>query len=468
MQRKKISSIVFFTILLILVSIVFSPLMGFTTLLQGLTIISIFFILLGLLKKEVGLLGIGMIAIMDPFIRIFLATGDNILFRWNTNNYILLISAAVLLAFQGVKIKDISSKFLFLLIVICVLQLTYSTNLLSGSYYILNLFSYFGFLAIFIYLSSGKSSLITESFVVIAVFGLVIHILYRLAANELPYIDHSSVAQSGLSVLYVICLGLSLDSKKSKVPLLLVVVVSSAMFFLIFITGSRSGTTLAIVALIFILAKLGNYTISNRVFAILAGSLVAFALFNQFSGAADDVQYRFAKLLDTNVNLTEKTSNRSDLLFIGWSIFVDNPFGVGTGSLADKQIIRSYAYDYGQNPYLYLSGVNTVHSALMKTLAENGLQGGILLLLFAVSFSYYYIQTTDNRATMAVGVFCTATLLLSFFVTEFQGKSLTYLAAGTTYILYYQTQTQFKYMASRQKGNENILKSNKYGSIEND
>lgn len=433
MTRKAPSPILILTILLILFSILFFFLAGFLTVIRGLTVISILFVLLGLLKKEVGLLGIGMIAILDPFTRVFLATGGNLIFRWNTNNYILLFSAVFLWVIQGVKIKDATSKFLFFLIILCIAQLTYSTNLTSGSYFILNLLSYFGFLAFFIFLSSQRPQLFGKSYLVIAFLGLTINIMYQLVANELSYIDHSSLAQSGMSVLFTVCLGLSTDNKNSRRTSLWIVFLSSVMFILVFITGSRSGSVLAFIALLYIVMKSGKLTISNRVFSIIVGSITILALSTQLSGTLDSAQYRFSQLFNNNLSMARRTSNRSDLFIIGWNVFLDHPLGIGTGSI-DKAVIRSYS----QSAIIDSYGLTSVHSALSKILAENGLLGGILLLFFTMSFSYYYFKKTDRKVTAEIGLLCSAVIFSSLFVAEFQGKSLFYLAAGTTFILYYQ------------------------------
>jgi hypothetical protein len=73
----------------------------------------------------------------------------------------------------------------------------------------------------------------------------------------------------------------------------------------------------------------------------------------------------------------------------------------------------------------------------MKVLSENGVVGGFLLLAYVASFAIVGLRKArQSRDMMLVGVLTTLVLAVGFLSTEFSGKGLWFMAAGTTVLLH--------------------------------
>src|SRR5205085_6576527 len=124
-------------------------------------------------------------------------------------------------------------------------------------------------------------------------------------------------------------------------------------------------------------------------------------------------------------------SGRSDLGLGGYYIFLEHPLGVGTGGFA-----ASWATLGARDR---LSGFKQgeefpAHSGWIKVLAENGLPGIVLLVLYTYSFLRGGLRAHDRRVrglSLMVGV----ALGVAFLSTEFQGKGFWFVAAGATALL---------------------------------
>ena len=115
----------------------------------------------------------------------------------------------------------------------------------------------------------------------------------------------------------------------------------------------------------------------------------------------------------------------------GWYIFTEHPWvGVGTGGFSDASI----GLPLYEGATTFRPEGRAAHAGWIKVLAENGLPGGALLLAYVVSFTLSGWRTRD-RELRRLGVLTTAVLGLAFVTTEFQGKGLWLLAAGTTVLL---------------------------------
>jgi len=159
---------------------------------------------------------------------------------------------------------------------------------------------------------------------------------------------------------------------------------------------------------------------------IAAAALLAMLAAGRFSEEGNRAADRLVSFFDSERTITSKTSGRWDLAVGGWHMFLDEPFGVGTGGFApawatlrDQRGISAFQ-----------GGVSMqAHSAWIKVLAENGVPGILLFVAFVLSFAVlgWRVRTAG---TFASGLLVTFVLSVAFLADEFQGKGLWFLAAA--------------------------------------
>jgi O-antigen ligase len=96
---------------------------------------------------------------------------------------------------------------------------------------------------------------------------------------------------------------------------------------------------------------------------------------------------------------------------------LENPLGYGTGSFQKES---------GHTEFLL--GGRPAHSAWVKTLAENGLPGVLLLMAYIASFAIVGWHKR-GQGLLLVGLFVTITMAVTFFSKEFEGIGIWFLAA---------------------------------------
>jgi O-antigen ligase len=240
-------------------------------------------------------------------------------------------------------------------------------------------------------------------------------------------INPNAWAYFPLTALFSICLAASASPRTGRLVLALLAVVNFAWVFL---TGSRGSLVLAGVCMAFLAVRLAGA--APRIAFFAAAALCALLLSGAFGQRESYALSRIGKLLDPEESLTERTSGRSDLARAAWRMFLDRPMlGMGTGGFAsrwsrlqDGSGISSFGYGREMQ----------AHSAWMKTLAENGLPGFLLLAAFVLSFA---VSGWKNRARglLAPGLLVSAVLALALVSTEFQSKGLWLLCAGGVTLL---------------------------------
>ena len=99
-------------------------------------------IVLGLFSPSLGLLGIGLLASLDALTRSYLLLGG--LFRWNTFNYWLIIVIALNIQFV-LRLRDIHSRLIEVLLLLLGLHMFISPSLTTGLQDILNVITYLGY-----------------------------------------------------------------------------------------------------------------------------------------------------------------------------------------------------------------------------------------------------------------------------------------------------------------------------------
>jgi O-antigen ligase len=146
--------------------------------------------------------------------------------------------------------------------------------------------------------------------------------------------------------------------------------------------------------------------------------LVSLWLSTQFVEQQSFTISRIQLLFDPTRSEAQRTSQRSRLAQAGWEIFKDNPLGVGTGSFREE--VTSTRIFERNRP---------AHSAWIKTLAENGVPGIILLTAFIGSFVVAGFRR-HQEGLILFGIFIALVFASAFIAKEFRGKSLWFLAAA--------------------------------------
>jgi hypothetical protein len=160
---------------------------------------------------------------------------------------------------------------------------------------------------------------------------------------------------------------------------------------------------------------------------LVAAVLLSVAVISQFPDLEARTIGRVRLLVDPHESARRRTSGRLDLALGGWYIFREHPMGVGTGSFTH------YWVRLGRRPGMSTFGTGqpfAAHSAWVRTLAENGVPAVVLLSAFVASFGVAGLRRTGPLRVL--GVLVTAALSSGFASSEFQAKSLWYLAAGAT------------------------------------
>jgi O-antigen ligase len=164
--------------------------------------------------------------------------------------------------------------------------------------------------------------------------------------------------------------------------------------------------------------------------------VLGLAVAAQFADLRGTTLHRVDRLLDPSVSMSGRTSGRSDLVLGGWYIFLDHPFGVGTGGF------YSAWADLGRREGL--SGFQAgerfdAHAGWIKTLAENGVPGALLLMVYVGSFALAGMRRS-NPDLRGLGILTTVVLGVAFLSTEFQCKGLWFLATAVTVLLQWPPQ----------------------------
>jgi hypothetical protein len=395
-----------------------SFLIGFERAVLVLSFLGLAAAIAGLRQPIVGLFGVGILCTMDVLSRSF-AGG---LWRWNTFNYLLLLVIALNFSLllrssdRAVRVLQVFAVFLFA-------GLAITESHAAGAQHILDLLSLFGLL-IYFRRASLSAELAYWLAIVMGILGAGGGLLFNLWKDGLPWVNPNAWSLFPLAPLFAACLAFYKRTPKSyeRMFLLTLAAVNGAWVFL---SGSRGGLGMAIVCTLFLLLQVirsGREVIVGLAIAAVVTVFVGSAFID---GQSRTVR-RVRQLFDSSETMTERSSGRSDLALGAWYIFLDHPFGVGTGGFSTnwaKLGNRKGLSGFDQGEEI------SAHSGWAKTLAENGLIGFGLLAGFVVSFPATGWRRAGARGFVFGGLVA-AVLSLGFLVTEFQSKGLWFLAAG--------------------------------------
>lgn len=403
---------------------------GFIPALAALTALGFAMAIYGLNKPGIGLMGISMLCTLDPLSRALLfAHGP---FPWNTFNYWLLLVLLLSIGFL-LKLNDLQSRLMQLFTVLLLYGLLFTPSLEVGVEAILNTIAYFGLLVYFYRNNRSDEGWYWQG-VVSGVLGAAGGFVYYIQQNRLPYVNENAWAYFPVTAIFAICLGFRYAPQRGKGQLYLGLLAILNLTW-IFLSGSRGTLITGLICMVFLIASMRSKV--QRLGYIVIGATIVSAVIILFGARNEYAMKRIDKMLNPSESMVGRTSGRSDLALGGWYIFLENPFGVGTGGFSSAWSKMGYretlsGFSYGQN--------KEAHSGWIKILAENGFLGFLVLGVFVVSFGYAGWQKR-RKELFRLGGFITILLSLAWVSTEFASKGLWFLIAGATALLHMKSDT---------------------------
>jgi len=395
-----------------------SPLLGFTSTLTILALVGFAAMLVGMRKPVIGLLGIGMLATLDPLTRVYLLTGG--LLRWNTLNYWLIL-VVILWIPLFLRLNDPHTRLLQVFILLLGLELLISAGWSEGIQDLLNLAATFGIVLYFARALPEKPNLYWLGILngAIAATGGA---MFYLLMDRLPYIDPNAWAFFPLTGLFSICLGFHFVKGRSR-QMFYLLMLAVVNYVWIFLSGSRGGMLSGLFCLLYLI--LAARSISWTIVFLAAAVVLGVSLAIQFAGQQTYAIGRLQRMFDANLTLGKRTSGRSDLAVAGWGIFLNHPWGIGTGGFREE--VESQNLNQGRR--------TPAHSAWIKALAENGFIGFLLLFAYVISFVVVGWQKRD-QGLFLIGLLTTVVFASTFVSVEYKGKTMWFLGSATTVLLH--------------------------------
>jgi hypothetical protein len=396
---------------------------GWTTALASLLLLSAAVTLAGFRNPPWGLVGISMLATLDSVARVFIYTGG--ILRWNTLAYWLLLVVPVFwrdLRRAWGWILTLGALFIGLMAV----EIIGSPAPDRGLEHVLGASVLFGMAA---YAVRGTRALAwglaARVCGVLAAVGTPIFLLVR---RDLDYLNPNSWSYLPLTALFVAAIAAAARTERRHADPVLSLLVAANLCW-VFLSGSRGSLLVAgivVAAYLWLVRRHGIWR-----WAVALALLVPVLLAGPFHELQEDTALRLEKLFDDERSLSNRTSGRSDIAFVGWRMFLDHPAGVGTGGF------MSMAGRYGAVFRLDIFRGHEelqAHSAWIKTLGENGFPGILLMVAFVLSFAVVGWRSR-RRGLLALGLATTASLAVAFLTSEFQARGLWLLSAGALVLL---------------------------------
>ena len=401
---------------------------GFLPALRGLTFLGFAAAVAGVRRPALGLLGVGMLAVLDPISR-HLVMGSGGLLRWNSFNYWLVLFTLMWLP-RVWRLSDPHSRLLRVLIAVLVIGLPFAERWEPGLQTLLNVATVFA-LVVYAQRAPRDAEAMFWLGVVMSVTAAAGGFEYYRHVDGLPVMNKNAFSMFPLAGLLGATIALPFAGAIRCGQLLLASLASVDLAW-VFLSRSRGALLLGLIAMAFLLISIR--TLPRRVTSFTAAALLVAGASGHFDALQADASRRFGKMLDQRMSLEERTSGRGNLALGGWRIFTRHPLGVGTGGFEDawaelEQLDNSTRFAQGK--------LVPAHSAWVMVLAENGLPGVIVFAMFVGSFAVTGMRRRDPTLRR-LGIFATVILMAAFMTTEFQSKALWFLAAIVTALLHQQ------------------------------
>lgn len=404
-----------------------SAAIGFEAGLTALTVLGFVAAIIGVYRPVLGAIGIALLCTLDAPSRVLLLTGG--ILRWNTFNYWLLISLA-LNAGLVLRMRGLSLRLVQCLALLLVLQLFMSPAVENGVQNVLPLVTAMALMAYAWRIAHNREAWFWAAVVsgMVAAVGTPIFYLQR---SQLPYVNPNAYAYFPLTAVFSAMLAFAAGAATGRRQTFLAAL-SALNLAWVFLTGSRGGLAVGLCCVLFLFLSMRG--VGRRMTALAAIATAALVVSLEFSELEFASSHRFSKMADNTETMSARTSGRSELGAAGWYIFKEHPLGIGTGgfSAAWAEVSRR-----GDVPGLsgWHRGVETqAHSAWIKTLAENGIIGGLLLAGFVASFAICGLRQRD-RLRRRFGLMVSVVIAVAFLSTEFQNKGIWLLASGAVAVL---------------------------------
>ncbi|HET9985617.1 MAG TPA: O-antigen ligase family protein [Longimicrobiales bacterium] len=404
-----------------------SPAVGFRPALAVLMLAGFACMIVGLRRPGTGLAGIALLATLDPLMNAVFFSGGGL--PWNTLNYWLLF---VSLAFAPLLLRggEVSVRLLQAFAGFLALGLLATPDLLRGVQDLFGLCAFFGLYVYFTREGLGSEDRLWAG-IVGGAAGAAGGLPYFALQAQLPRINPNAWAFFPLTALFAIALAYPFAASARHRVLLWVLAAANLVWT--FLSASRGGLlgALCCVAFLAVLTRGGWY---RAALALGLGLVVILALGRvspRLATLEEHAVGRVRLLFDPHARITDRTSHRSELVVGGWHIFLEHPFGVGTGGFATTW--RELGRREGASRWRLGRQVDA-HAGWVKILAENGAVGMLLFAVFVGSFAVVGWRRPD-RVLRGLGLLATAALTLGFMTTEYQSKGLWFLAAGVASLL---------------------------------
>lgn len=407
---------------LVLVTWATGLVLGFKVPLAILTAVGFLTVIVGLRSPFLGLLGVGMLCTLDSMTKVFLMTGG--LLRWSTFAYWLLfvmfVTAPVL-----IRQRDINSRLLHAFLALMFFGLLFSPAKISGLLTILPVFVSFGLLIYFLraighnwYWFGVVNGLLSGT-------GSAIYYL-ECSRHGTIVKDPNFINYFPLTGIFAICIAFHFTANQTRKQLILTVL-AYLNYCWVFLSGSRGGILVASICITWLMFQIRD--LSRQALVATCALMLGLVVLTQFSEFNERAIGRVRQLLDSDSEMTSRTSNRSDLMVGAWRMFLDDPMGIGTGGFHKKWATlsnaRDLALDAGKG-----EGMDA-HSAWTKTLAENGLLGWLLLASYLCSFPLVG-WLKQHREYFFLGLLVTCSLSAAFLSIEFYQIGPWFLTAAVT------------------------------------
>lgn len=412
-----------FTLLSFVVGVAF----GFPATIAMLVFASFMAAIVGLRWRTLGLLGIGVLCTLDAPARMLL--GDSAVgafWRWNSFNYLLV---AIFLPFAPslLRLRDPHSRLLWLFIALVGAQLVLSGEWTDGTQHVLGILSVFGLL-IYVYRSAQDDHAWLWLGIVCSAVAALAGLFFYMRKASIGEMNENSWAYVPLTALLTAVLAWFAGPRQSRLKPLLVLLTAVNVVWVV-LSGSRGTMGDALFCVLFLLVFVQG--VFRRAVYLALGIALASAVVMRFAQQEQYAITRVDKVFDDSRTLANKTSGRSELALAGWYIFQEHPFGVGTGKFASARVEMQYRHGL----LAFQGREMQAHSGWIKTLAENGAPGFLLLMAYVFSFTVVgWLKRHQRR--FAIGLFTTIIISAALVSAEFQAKGLWLLAAAATVLLH--------------------------------
>jgi hypothetical protein len=371
----------------------------------------------GLRYPVAGLLGIGMLIAIEPVVRVYLPEVG--FFRYNTVAYWLLL--IILLYLPAIlRMNDIHTRLLQVLMILVALEIIYSTRPAKGVQQVLEIITVFGIVIYFIRVL-GKPHALYWLGVVVGTFSAIGGLVFNMQFAQLPYLNPNSWAFFPLTGIFTICLAFW-ESRQSGRRTIFLLVLFAVNYAWIFLSGSRGNMLSGLVCMLFILWQVRR--MPWLVILMVAAAFFGYWITTQMEAQTAYAMERLQLFFDPASTLAHRTSGRSTLADASLKIFSNNPLGVGTGSFND---MFAEIDARGRN--------KPAHSAWLSVLAENGIPGILLLAGYVLSFAIVG-WSRRREGLVELGLLITALIAAVFVSKEFYARGVWLMAAAGTVLMH--------------------------------